>query len=110
MALAAIVFCSTLWAAFGQIAPESLAAPASTPSAAIAQAPDGCTTDTDGEWTPQHGAAASITESAWKTRILHAGFSAAANARAVVGEALTDSPAARAPAAPSYLLHRPLLI
>jgi hypothetical protein len=111
LALAAIVFCSTLCAALGQIPPGSPAAREHSPAATISHAPLGCTpADDDGEWRPQHDATASITESAWKWRTFHAGVAATARPAAVVLNALGDPPLARATGAPSYLRHIPLLI
>jgi hypothetical protein len=109
VAFAAILFCSTLWAALGQTGGESLAAVELTTAATIAQALDGCTPDNDGTWGPQSDAVAFTTESPWKTRILYAGLCAAAHT-AVVAAAPADSPRERAPAVPSHLLHTPLLI
>jgi hypothetical protein len=111
LALAALVFCSTLCAAPGQMPAGLPDAPASSRAPAGAHAPLGCTPeDDDGEWRPQHEATASITESAWKWRTLHAAVAAIALDGAIVANVPADPPRARATGAPSYLLHIPLLI
>jgi hypothetical protein len=92
LALAAIVFCAALSAAFGQSAPGCPAA------------------ENEREWRPQHHATASITESSWKWRTLHAAVVAAVGPEAFVFSAPADPFPAPATAAPSYLLHTPLLI
>lgn len=111
LTLAVIVFCSTLSAAPGQLRHGSVAAPESSEAATIAAAVRACTpSDDDGEWRPQPDAAASLTESAWKWRALHAGIATTSHPVAAVGRIPTDRAPARATAAPSYLLHGPLLI
>jgi hypothetical protein len=110
LALAAIIFCSTLCAALGT-SPSGSPGERETPHAATrAQALLDCApSDDDGEWRPQHDATAFLPESSWKWRTLHLGV-AAARPTVFVANALADPPAARANAAPSYLLHTPLLI
>jgi hypothetical protein len=109
LVLAAIVFFATLCASQAQI---SAGPPTEQPSraATIAAAPLGCTPDDDGEWRPQHDTAASIPESSWKWRNLHAGVAATAHCAGFVATALSAAPPGRASDAPSYLLHTPLLI
>jgi hypothetical protein len=111
LALAAIVFCSTLLAAFGQFSPGSPATQDASRAEIAAQAPLDCTpAGNDGEWRPQHDATASITESAWKWRTVHAGLAAIARPGPMVAITLADPAVTRATGAPSYLLHTPLLI
>ena len=100
-----------LCAALGQ-GPAGLPAAGESPLAAtVGQAPFDCApVDDDGEWSPRHDATASIPESAWKWRTLHAGCAATARPSATVANALTDPLPARASGAPPYLLHIPLLI
>ena len=93
LALAAIALCLALVGAAGQTAPSA------------------CTPAGDqGEWRAQPQAAASITDSAWKYRDLHATVAAAERPVAVDVEIRSGLSVARAIAAPSYLLHTPLLI
>jgi hypothetical protein len=111
LALAAIVFCSTLCAAFGHMLPASPAADESSRVATGTGASLGCTpADDHREWTPPQDAAASLTESAWKGRTPHAAVAATSRPTPIIAGTLTESPAARAMGAPSYLLHIPLLI
>ena len=107
--LAAIVFFATLCASQGQVSAGPHAEQSSR-AATMSAAPLGCMPDDDGEWRPQHHTAASIPESSWKWRTLHAGVAATAPPTALVTTVLSDARPARASDAPSYLLHTPLLI
>jgi hypothetical protein len=111
LALAAIVFCSALCAALVQMAPglpDARDLAATTALAPLCSNSDD--DDDDREWSPTPEAAASITESGWKCRTLHAGLSAHARPGTIVAIPLADKARARAQSALPYLLHTPLLI
>jgi hypothetical protein len=111
VALAVIVFCSTLCAAFGQLLPGSPAAPESSRAATTTHASLDCTsTDDDREWIPQRDAPASITESVWKWRSLRAGVAASTGPDTIVATSPGKAAPMRATGARSHLLHIPLLI
>jgi hypothetical protein len=111
LALAAIVFASTLCVALVQMVPELAAVreASSSPASALPR----CTPDDDErEWRPTHQPRAAITDWAWKWRAPQSGLVTSTIARcAVQGTVpLTNRPPARVTGAPAHLLHIPLLI
>jgi hypothetical protein len=66
--------------------------------------------DSDRQWRTQHHTIAAITESVWKSALLHAELAATPSARAFDTERLVSSPAPPARSALPYLRHTPLLI
>ena len=111
LALAAIVFCSTLCASLEPVPAGTAAALASPLAAITAQAAHDCAPGRDeGEWRPRHNATVSIPESAFKWRTLHAGVAPAPRPEAIIARVQADPLPAPASGAPSYLLHIPLLI
>ena len=112
LALAALVFCSTLVATF---APTRVSTPEPGGLTLAVEAADlglDCApVDDQGEWRPHHGVSTSITDGIWTWRSVHA--LAIANTIAFDGHVVagrTETPDARAASAPAYLLHTPLLI
>ena len=111
LAVAAIVFCATLMAALIQGTPGLSTAWDAAGAATIEPAPHDCASaDDDRRWSPRQDEAASITESGWKCRTLHAGLSTGVRPGTIAAFPVADAPSARAPESPSYLLHTPLLI
>ena len=111
LALAAIVFCSTLCASLAPVPAGTAAALESSLAAATAQAAHDCAPAGDqGEWRPRHNATVSIPESAFKWRTLHAGVAPAARPESIAAGVRADPLPAPVSGAPSYLLHTPLLI
>jgi hypothetical protein len=112
LALAALVFCSTLVATFaptpfGALEPRGLTLAVQAVDLGLDCAP----VDDQGEWRPHHGVSTSITDGIWKWRSVHA--LAIANTIAFDGHVVagrTGTPDARVARAPAYLLHTPLLI
>ena len=112
LALAALVFCSTLVATgaptpIGALEPHGLTLAVKAAGLGLDCAP----VDDQGEWRPHHGVSTSITDGIWKWRSVHAPAIAttiAFDGHVVVGR--TETPDARAARAPAYLLHTPLLI
>ena len=110
LALAAIVFCSALCAGLGQVPFAIPAAGEPSGTTTIAAAPLDCApVDDERGWRPPLVTAAAITDSAWKSRTLHAVVAATPRPEALVARDSLNLPLAHA-AAPSYLLHTPLLI
>ena len=112
LALAALVFCSTLVATFTPT-PVSTPEPGGLTLAvqAVDLGLDCAPVDDQGEWRPHHGVSTSITDGIWTWRSVHAPAIAntiAFDGHVVVGRTVASD--ARSARAPAYLLHTPLLI
>jgi hypothetical protein len=107
LALAAILFCSTLLVAAGQT-PSGL--PALDETAVTAATRDCTAADDAGEWRPQPQVPASLSESVGKWRTLDCGRSDAHRSGTDAALVPVAARVSLASAAPSYLLHTPLLI
>ena len=77
--LLAVVFVWSVWATGAQIVHASPEAASTLAGAGACSELDGprSTGDSDGEWTAQHQARASVTESVWKSPLVHAGLAGA---------------------------------
>ena len=64
----------------------------------------------DQQWRNAHHAIAVVTESVWKSSLVHAGLGAMPVARLFEIARVVDSPGPPAASPPPYLLHTPLLI
>ena len=62
------------------------------------------------QWRAQHHAIAAVTESIWKSALVHAELAAAPSARAFDAPRAASSPDPPVRSASPYLLHTPLLI
>jgi hypothetical protein len=110
-ALAAIVFCATMLVC-AQIAPAPApTAPDGSSAGTTVQAAQDCAPGEDERaWRRQHDSSASITQSPWKSRSLHAVLSAIPRPGVTAATGARSRPSPLAPDAPPYLLHTPLLI
>jgi hypothetical protein len=66
--------------------------------------------DSDQQWRAQHHTLAAVTESIWKSALVHAEIAAAPLARIFETARAASSPDPPARSAPHYLRHTPLLI
>ena len=66
--------------------------------------------DSDQQWRAQHHTIAAVTESVWKSALVHAELAATPSARAFDPAGAVSSPDPPVRSAPHYLRHAPLLI
>jgi hypothetical protein len=66
--------------------------------------------DADQHWRAQHHAIAAVTESVWKSSLVHAALAATPSARPFDTRRVDNSPDPPLRFAPRYLRHTPLLI
>jgi hypothetical protein len=66
--------------------------------------------DSDQHWRPHHHTIATVTESVWKSALVHAEFAATPSARVFDPARLPGSPDPPVDSEPHYLRHTPLLI
>jgi hypothetical protein len=66
--------------------------------------------DSDQHWRAQHHTIAAVTESVWKSALVHAELAATPSARAFDTARAASSPGPPVRSAPHYLRHTPLLI
>jgi hypothetical protein len=111
--LLAILFCAFLWATVAHVAP------ASSNAIITAAGADGCsqrndpqsTGDSDRQWDARPHTNASITESVWKSPLVHAELASARCNDAFAATRNAELPAPRrSRPAPGHLLRIPLLI
>jgi len=111
--LLAVLFCLTAWVAFAQILPPSagatIGALADGSSENEAEAPDR-DDEPDGYWNAGCRASVSITESLWKSSVVHADLAAARSGDVFIGAGRRQRPDNLAPSRSPHLLHVPLLI
>lgn len=107
-----MVLSALLWTAAartGSIAPGDITTSSGAGSCLAAGDSQG-PSDSDQQWRAQHHAIAAVTESIWKSALVHADLAATRAACVFDTARAASSPDPPARSAPHYLRHTPLLI
>jgi hypothetical protein len=110
--LLAIGLSALLWTAAartGPVAPDDIIASSGVGSCLVA-GDSHSPSDSDLQWRAQHHTIAAVTESIWKSALVHAELAASGSARVFDAARAASSPDPPVRSAPHYLRHTPLLI
>lgn len=110
--LLAIVFVLSTWATVAQVVPAAAEATMTLAGADSCSELDGpmSSGDSDGQWHAQHRTNASVTESVWKSPLVHAGLAGVRCPNMFVSIRTSDGLDYPTPHAPRHPLAIPLLI
>lgn len=109
--IVSIAFAALLWASSVRtlpVPPHTIVTMAAAEACAVTG--DSPNRDSDQQWRAAHHAIAVVTESVWKSALVHAELSATPAARIFEVARSVSSPTPPASSAPHYLRHTPLLI
>jgi hypothetical protein len=110
--LLALGLSALLWTATagtGSVPPDDVIAMSDVESCLLAHDSHG-TGDSDRQWRARHHTVAAVTESIWKSALVHAELAATRSARGCETARAASSPDPPVRSAPHYLRHTPLLI